>query len=33
MEEIEEMKEFDMQEYQDDQLDYLEWDWSIYEGY
>jgi hypothetical protein len=28
-----EQQEFDMQEYLDDQLDYLEWDWSIYEGY
>lgn len=32
MEETEEMQEFDMQEYLDDQLDYLEWDWSNYEG-
>ena len=31
MEEIEEMQEFDMQEYLDDQLDYLEWDWANYE--
>ena len=32
MEETEEMQEFDMQEYLDDQLDYLEWDWANY-GY
>jgi hypothetical protein len=31
MEEIEELQEFDMQEYLDDQLDYLEWDWANYE--
>jgi hypothetical protein len=31
MEETEEMQEFDMQEYLDDQLDYLEWDWANYE--
>ena len=28
-----EQQEFDMQEYLDDQLDYLEWDWANYEGY
>lgn len=33
MEETEEMQEFDMQEYLDYQLDYLEWDWSNYEGF
>lgn len=32
MEETEEMQEFDMQEYLDDELDYLEWDWANYEG-
>lgn len=31
MEETEEMQEFDMQEYLDDQLDYLDWDWANYE--
>ena len=31
MEETEEIQEFDMQEYLDDQLDYLEWDWANYE--
>lgn len=33
MEEIEELQEFDMQEYLDDQLDFLEWNWSNYEGF
>lgn len=28
-----EQQEFEMQEYLDDQLDYLEWDWSNYEGF
>lgn len=28
MEETEELQEFDTQEYLDDQLDYLEWDWA-----
>lgn len=32
MEETEE-QEFEMQEYLDDQLDYLEWNWSNYEGF
>lgn len=32
MEETELEQEFDTQEYLDDQLDYLEWDWSNYEG-
>lgn len=32
MEETEE-QEFEMQEYLDDQLDYLEWDWANYEGF
>ena len=32
MEETEE-QEFEMQEYLDDQLDYLEWDWASYEGF
>lgn len=32
MEETEE-QEFEMQEYLEDQFDYLEWDWASYEGY
>lgn len=32
MEEIEQ-QEFEMQEYLEDQFDYLEWDWANYEGY
>jgi hypothetical protein len=32
MEETEE-QEFEMQEYLDDQFDYLEWDWASYEGF
>jgi hypothetical protein len=32
MEETEE-QEFEMQEYLEDQLDYLEWNWSNYEGF
>ena len=31
MEETEDLQEFDIQEYLDDQLDYLEWDWANYE--
>ena len=33
MEKTEEMQEFDMQEYLEDQFDYLEWDWASYEGF
>lgn len=32
MEETEVLQDFDMQEYLDDQFDYLEWDWANYEG-
>lgn len=32
MEETQE-QEFDTQEYLDEQLDYLEWDFAIYEGF
>lgn len=28
-----EQQEFEMQEYLEDQFDYLEWDWASYEGY
>lgn len=28
-----EQQDFEMQEYLDDQFDYLEWDWASYEGY
>lgn len=32
MEEIEQ-QEFEMEEYLEDQFDYLEWDWVSYEGF
>lgn len=34
MEETEEIEQdFEMEEYLEDQLDYLEWDWANYEGF
>lgn len=31
MEEIEIQEDFELEEYLEDQLDYLEWDWANYE--